>query len=53
MSLHTWHRQGPCKPSSCAAFVLNFHWGRAATGKKFLYICMQGHFGRVQQFAIL
>ena len=32
--LHTWHHQGPCKPSSCATFKLNSHWGRAATGKK-------------------
>ena len=22
-SLHTWHCQGPCKPSSCTAFMLN------------------------------
>ena len=34
MSLHTWHGQGPHKPSSCATFMLNSHWGRAATGKK-------------------
>ena len=34
MSLHTWHCQGPCKPSSCATFTLDPHWGRAATGKK-------------------
>ena len=34
MSLHTWHRQGPCKPSSCTTFMLNSHWGRAATGRK-------------------
>ena len=34
MSLHTWRCQGPCKPSSCATFMLNSHWGRAATGKK-------------------
>jgi hypothetical protein len=34
MSLHTCHHQGLCKPSSCAVFTLNFHWGRAATGKK-------------------
>ena len=34
MSLHTWHLQGPCKPSSCTTFMLNPHWGRAATGKK-------------------
>ena len=30
----TWHRQGPCKPSSCTTFTLNSHWGRAATGQK-------------------
>ena len=36
MSLHTWHHQGPRKPSSCATFTLNSHWGRAATGKKSL-----------------
>ena len=28
--------QGPHKPSSCATFTLNSHWGRAATGKKSL-----------------
>ena len=36
MSLHTWHRQGPHKPSSCATFTLNSHWDRTATGKKSL-----------------
>ena len=34
MSLHTWRCQGPHKPSSCATFMLNSHWGRAATDKK-------------------
>ena len=34
MSLHTWSHQGPCKPSSCTTFMLNSHWGRAATGKR-------------------
>ena len=34
VSLHTWHHQGPCKPSSCAPFTLNSHWGRAAIGQK-------------------
>ena len=34
--LHTWHHQGPCKPSSCTLFTLNSHWGRAATVKKIL-----------------
>ena len=41
MSLHTWCRQGPRKPSSCATFMLNSHWGRAATGKKVLRLCVQ------------
>ena len=53
MSLHTWHCQGPCKPSSCATFTLDPHWGRAATGKKDLPLCMQGCFGLVQLFATL
>ena len=47
MSLHTWCRQGPHKPSSCATFMLNSHWGRAATGKKVFRLCMQGLFGSV------
>ena len=34
MSLHTWHHQGPRKPSSCATFMLSSPWGRTATGKK-------------------
>ena len=34
MSLNTWCHQGPHKPSSCTTFMLNPHWGRAATGKK-------------------
>ena len=36
MSPHAWRRQGPRKPSSCAAFTPNSHWGRAATRKKSL-----------------
>ena len=36
MSLRTWRRQGPRKPSSCATFMLNSHWGTAATGKRSL-----------------
>ena len=36
MSLHTWCHQAPCKPSSCAIFMLSSHWGRAAAGKKCL-----------------
>ena len=34
MPLHTWHCQGPWKPSSYATFMPNSYWGRAATGKK-------------------
>ena len=34
MPLHTWRCQGPSKPSRCATFALNSHWGRAATGIK-------------------
>ena len=34
MSLNTWHRQGPHKPSSWTTFTLTSHWGRTATGKK-------------------
>ena len=45
MSLHTWHHQGPCKPSSCANFMLNPHWGRADTGKNVLPLYTQGHLG--------
>ena len=29
MSQHTWCLQGSHKPSSCATFMLNPHWGRA------------------------
>ena len=36
MSLHTWHLQGPHKPSSCATFTLNSHWSRATTDQKSL-----------------
>ena len=53
MSLHTWGCQGSRKPSSCATFMLNPHWGRAATGKKVLCLCMQGRFSHVQLFATL
>ena len=42
MALHTWHRQGLCKPRSCTTFMLSSHWGRAATGKKILHLCRQG-----------
>ena len=34
MSLHTLHHQGLHKPRSGTTFMLNSHWGRAATGKK-------------------
>ena len=36
MSLHTLCQQGLCDPSSCATFMLNPHWRRAATAKKSL-----------------
>ena len=36
MSPHPWCHQSPRKPGSCATFMLNSHWGRAATGKKSL-----------------
>ena len=42
MSLHTWYRQGSHKPSSCATFMLNPHWGRATTGKKSLVYMHKG-----------
>ena len=41
MSLHTWHHQGPRKPSSCVIFTLNSHWGRGATRKKMS--CVYAH----------
>ena len=54
VSLHTWHHQGPHKPSSCTTFLLNSPWGRTATGQKtVLRLCTQGSFGRVQLFATL
>ena len=34
MSLHTWPHQDPRKSSSHATFMLNSHWGRAATSKR-------------------
>ena len=33
MSLPAWPRHGPCKPSNCARFTLNRHWGKPATGR--------------------
>ena len=36
MTQQIWHRQGPCKPSSCTTLTLSSHWGRAATGKTIL-----------------
>ena len=49
MSLHIWCLQDPRKPSSCATFMLNSHWGTSATvkQKKVLGLCTQGHFSRV------
>ena len=55
MSLKTWGLQGPCKPSSCTAFMLNSHWGRAITGikkkKKVLCLCKERRFRPVQLLA--
>jgi len=51
MSPHPWHHQGPRDVSSCNAFMLNPHWGRAATVKKVLHLCTQSCFGDVQFFA--
>ena len=42
MSLHSWCHQGPHKSSSCTTFMLNSHWGRAATGKKRLVFMCTG-----------
>ena len=38
MSLHTWHHQGPRKPSSCTAFTLNSAWGTLMSAG-FLWPC--------------
>ena len=48
--LNTWRRQGPRKPSSYTTFMLNSHWGRAATGQKSL-ASMQA--GLLQSFLTL
>ena len=53
MSLHTWCHQSANRPSSCVTFTLNSHWGRAATGKKVLGLCVQAHFGHVLLFGTL
>ena len=34
--LNTWCHKGLHKPSSCATFTFNSHWGRDVTGKKIL-----------------
>ena len=39
--------QGHRKPSSCATFTFNSNWGKAAAGKKVLYLHTQGRFGSV------
>ena len=53
MSLHTWCHQGLHKPSRCATFTLNSHWGRAATGKIVSHLCAQGRFHHVPLFVAL
>ena len=45
MTLNTWCCQGPHKPSNCANFIFNPHWGRAATGKKSLASMHAGSLG--------
>ena len=53
VSLHTWHCQGPRKPSSCTTFMLNSHWAELPQAKKVLCLGAQGCFGSVQLFATL
>ena len=53
MSLHTWHLQGPRKPSSYATFMLNSYGAELPQTKKVLHLCAQGCFGHVQLFATL
>ena len=53
MSLDIWSHQGPRKPSSCATFMINPHWGRAATGKKSLVPICTGRFSSVQLIVTL
>ena len=40
MPLHTQSHQGSRKPSSCATFTLNSHWGRAASGEEKACVCV-------------
>ena len=54
MSLQIWHCQSPRKPSSCATFILNSHWGRTATGNKSLkYIHAGRGFSRQEYWSVL
>ena len=50
MSLNAWCPQSPCRPSSCTMFTSTLTGGNtffAATGKKPLHLCTQGHFSCV------
>ena len=54
MSLHTWHLQGPHKPSSYAIFMLNSHWFFQPQLKNSLAsLHLQGRFCHVPLFVIL
>ena len=53
MPLLSWHRQGPCDPSSHATFTLSPHWGRVPQAKTVLHVFTRGHFSCVQLFAAL
>ena len=44
---------GPCKPNGYTTFTLNSHWGRAATGKNVLHLCMQGRLFHDRLFGTL
>ena len=39
VSLHTWHRQGPHKPSNCATFMLNSHQAELPQAKSLTSMC--------------
>ena len=44
---------GSPQPSSCDTFMLNPHWGRAATGKKYLVPMRAGSFRSFPDFVTL
>ena len=54
MSLHTWRRPGPRKPSSCATFMLKVSLGQSChRQKKVLLLGPQGRFNSVRLFVAL